>query len=156
LIDQHPESLLVTGFDGFSPLNHVSENSYLADLLRGPDLPDPIVNKNENDGQVIYIVNRTGLRLKVGYLKALRSKLKFGVNAAGFGIIIEPTPRSESNTSTKTTIDPNATCELPVNKCRGLKFDFWCESKESFGWRTNVFVRKGYTQVIRGQPHNLK
>jgi hypothetical protein len=155
LIDQHPESLLVTGFDGFSPLNHVSENSYLADLLRGPDLPDPIANKNENDGQVIYIVNRTGRRLKVGYRKALRSTYKWGINAAGFGIIIERTPRSESNTSTKTTIDPNATCKLPVT-CRGLKFDFWCESKEGFGWRTNVFVPKGFTQVIRGQPHNLK
>ncbi len=155
LIDQHPESLLVTDDYNMSPLNHVPENSYLIDLLRGPDLPDPIKNKNKNDGQVIYIVNRTGRRLKVGYRKALRSTYKWGINAAGFGIIIERTPRSESNTSTKTTIDPNATCKLPVT-CRGLKFDFWCESKEGFGWRTNVFVPKGFTQVIRGQPHNLK
>ena len=59
-----------------SPLHHVPDNSNLRHLLRGPDLPDPYENKNQDDKQIIFVVNRTGRRLKVEYRKALHRKIK--------------------------------------------------------------------------------
>jgi len=157
LIDKDPKSLDAVDYFGMSPLHHAPKQSNLTHLLRGPHLPDPKANKNENDKNVIYIANSTGRILKVEYRKALRSTAKVGFHAAGYAVIFEPTPRPESNSPCKKTIDPNATCKFPVEKCRGLKFDFWCESKEQegYGWQTNVFVKKGYTQEIRGQPRFL-
>ena len=104
-----------------------------------------------------FIVNRTGRRLKVVYRKALQSTVKVGVHAPGVGVNFESIPRPEAKTSSKKKIDPNVTCKFFVNESRGLKFDFCCKSKEKEGrgWETNVFILKGYTQEIGGQPHNL-
>jgi len=159
LIDEFPESVFEVDSHGMSPLHHVPDNSNLRHLLRGPDLPDPYENKNQDDKQIIFVVNRTGRRLKVEYRKALRSAqlVGGGVTAHGLGgVNFNVVPRPDSKISTVTTMERKETCKFSAKKCQGLKFDFWCQSKEGFGWKTNVFVRKGYTQEVRGQPYKLK
>jgi hypothetical protein len=133
-LDQFPESLDSKDQYGMSPLDHAPDKSYLRDLLRGPDFPDPFKSSTKERHKV-FIVNKTSRRLKISYRET-----------------------EDNNTIAEDgTIEPNETVPFQMKgaNSKGLIFDFWLLDNAKYGWKLNVFIKRGYCQEIRGQPREI-
>ncbi len=140
-------------------MDFASAKKKMHDLLRGANFSEPYEN-NPKDRKKIYIVNKTGRRIKVVYREALPKKFFQGGGIKIFGSGADATIGQFNDPNLGRSgvyvVEPDGNQAIPVKDCEGLYFDFWCYNNELYGWAENHRVQKGCTQEIRGQPYKLK